>query len=595
MIDLEEARTADGNFGGKLVHYPAQPYVTEQATRAFFRPQFRVGSRARGLPDQRLLAAIDAGQLIAPPKLAQARRRRANRESAKRRAARKRHEALLDFLRALYRVRVGDGADPSSLSEHELMDWGRKLPEYAERPERPRYSAECVALFKHAAKVVGGQVTPVGVQNGMIAHMVRNWGWSEERFSERDWKRQPKVVDNAIAARHGSGPDQGTRSAVAQFREKYIFAAVDRVAGELADRLPVWSNESNSWVRVTDLDGLGNGLPDPLPAILIDSRKDADHPAAWEPPGILPEQFANESNLARRAELWLTKGALPDPRSLLAAPIGDWQVAAVLGLGHYRRGHQGCVDQVIQLRAFGVRSVDLNRLRRDAPFTAAKLYDHGAWVKGGGYFSPALACWAPWLVWSSEHWGYDSFDETGEVRQVELRSAIGTGTARFGGDHPQEPTVWMPAPTLARALGAAAFHGDRWCRRYLNRNGDCVALERDVKSDEYAFHHQYLAINFHTYVSHLADSDMVPVWVVRVCLEATPALFTSGSYSRDVPDGLNHHTREVVWLVIGDPAAGTQEVIEIRNVLEAWTHRKSDRATRTGEKYNEREGEEAVE
>lgn len=597
-MDLDEARTADGHFGGKLVHYPAQPYVAERATREFFATEGSADSYTREFPDHRLLAAIDEGQVIAPPNLAQARKRRAGREAAKQTAARERHGALMDSVRALYRERGGEGADPAALSEHELLEWVLKLPEYARerkaRTQRIRYSKECAALFKHAARVAGFRVTPVGVQNGMIAHLVRSWGWSEARFSQHDWERPASVVDDAIAKRHGSGPDHGTRSRVAQFREKYIFAAVDRVAGELADRLPVWSRDSNAWVRVTNMDGLGNGLPDPLPATVMEGARGAEPPAAWEPPGILPEQFADEPDLARRAEMWLTEGALPDPRRFVSAPIGDWQAAAILGLSHYRRGHQGCVDQLVQLRAFGARAADLPRLRRDAPFTAAKLYDHGAWVEEGVYLSPALACWAPWLTWSSEDQGYDSFDETGEVRRVELRSAVGSGTARFEGDHPREPTVWMPAPSLARALGVVTFQGDRWSRRYVDRRGACVALERDVKSDSFAFDHQYLAMDIERYVSHLTASDMVPVWVVRMWIEATPALFMSGTTELDVRDGLDHHTREVVWLVIGDPGTGPQEVLELRNVLEAWTHRKSERATRRANKDDQSAGSDEV-
>lgn len=351
---------------------------------------------------------------------------------------------------------------------------------------------------------------------------------------------------------------------MAQFREKYIFAAVDRVAGELADRLPVWSETTSTWDRVKNLDGLGNGLPDPLPSSLSGPGLADEPPPAWEPAGILPEQFADEPDLARRADKWLTQGSLLDPRSVVRGGVAPWSDALVLGLAHFRRGHQGCIDQGVRLRAFGVRASDVDLLRRDAPFVTKELYDHGAGIEEGGDFCPALACWAPWLTWCGEDQGYDSFDASGNVRRVELRAAVGAGNE-----------IWMPAPSLRVALGVAGFQGNRWCRRYVDRDGGCLALERNVRSEVFIFNHHYLAMDRSRYESHLADSEMIPVWVVRIWLEATPTLFMQRHGEFEAREGLEHHHREVVWLVIGDRCSADLEVIQLSDELRPWTRRSS--------------------
>ena len=86
---------------------------------------------------------------------------------------------------------------------------------------------------------------------------------------------------------------------------------------------------------------------------------------------------------------------------------------------------------------------------------------------------------------------------------------------------------------------------------------------------------QYLAMDRARFVEILAEHGLVPMWSVRVRREATPALFMDSSGGGvEVPDGLNHHDRDVRWLVIGDPAAGALESIAVRDRAEPWQFRR---------------------
>ena len=587
-IDIAEA-SSHSSVGGDVVSGDLDWYVADGCFRAFAATSATYRDDRPLSIDHRLLGAIDHGALEAPSSLTE--RRRAAQEASKqeRKAQQQQdratHAELMEALRSWHRERTGD-SEASSLTDSELFDWAIKQAELEseERESRepanselesegresrePAHSDEFRALVEHAAATTGlDRPTPKAIRNGMIAHLVKSWGWSTAEFSRYDWDNPPAVVDDAIAQRHGSGASHGSRSAVAQFREKYVWAAVDRVAGSLADRLPVWSNDTGEWVRLTNLDGLGNSVPDPLPATVEGDGREQAQLGAWTPVDVLTEQFADETDLAKRAERWITTAELPDPRTFVGGPAEGWDEAATLAFSHYRRGHQCCVDQLVQVRAYALDPTDRPLLRRDGPYTIGTIYEHAAWIEEGVYASPALACWAPWLTWRGQDQGYNSFDEEGNIQRVRIEAMVGSLTARFEGEWPQEPHVWMPSPRLRTGLGVAGMRGGRWLRSYTNRHGNAVAVERDVPPKSYSFDHHYLVTEKQKFTDIVAKMGLVPAWVVRVYREATPALFMHG-HSHELRPGLKHRSRDTVWLVVGPADRDDLEVIKIADTIE---------------------------
>jgi len=584
-VDREET-LADGHFGGEIVTGDLSWYVAERCFRRFSETATSAGGYWDGPIDHALLRAMDEGRLLAPPKLAEQQAAAIAAREEKSQQAQASREDLVAQLRAWYAERTGNGAD--ELDEGGLLTWATEQPEMkearAERHPAPVYSDDFQQFLAHVeAELDVSDPSPRAVRNGLVAHLVKSWGWSRDLFSHYDWDRPPEVVDDAIGQRHGSGASHGSRSAVCQFREKYVWAAVDRIAGVLADRLPVWNRDEARWERLANLDGLGHGLPDPLPHSEHGDGGDEDPQDAWTPDGVLVDQFQDVDDLGQRAERWLTEGVHPDPTIFLGGEVERWPDAVVLGFSHWRRGHQNCIDQLVQVRAFGVRPDDLGFLRRDAPFVLLEHYDRGAWIEEGVYAAPALTCWAPWYTWRGTDQGYVSFTGEGDPRDIEIRATIASVTARFEGDWPQEPDVWMLGPVLGRAFGVAGMQGGRWLRHYLDGHGEPVATERDVKPPYHTFDHHYLVTDRARLVGALEAEGFVPMWIVRVLWEVTPALFMRG-HKFDPRPGLVHRSRDTVWMVIGDPASGTTETIQLADTLEPWTrHTDQDEDTEGGE------------
>jgi hypothetical protein len=230
------------------------------------------------------------------------------------------NEQLMAQLREHYAAKVPESGVPGPLDDSELIRWAANDLLKAERPiERPhRWSQELERLLEHAAQAVGvPRVSPRGVRNGLIAAQVRDWGWSEDRFCHREWDVPASTVDDAIAQLHRSA-SHGSRSEVATFREKYVWAAVNRLAGVLADRLPIWDERSKQWKRLDKFSGLGTGMPDPLPRTAgYTDLHFTEAGRLWRPSDVSLELFTEEQDLVQRAQRWLTQGSACHPNVLL--------------------------------------------------------------------------------------------------------------------------------------------------------------------------------------------------------------------------------------------------------------------------------------
>lgn len=500
----------------------------------------------------------EAGQsLVAEPEEQQAESRQSNEMRA----------MSLDELSALvrqnYEAEHGEGADAP---EGGYLDWS--IERFNSSLPPPVFSQPAVDLVETVARSAGlDSCEHEAAWAGLVAHLVKTWGWSHQNFCHFEWKGPPSVVDDAIAQQHGSGARHGIRSQVCRLREKYVWAAVDLIAGVLADRLPVWSEEDGEWQLLRSLEGVGNRAIDPLPAPEI-AQPLVDEPGLmWNPPGVTSPQFEDEPDLVRRADLWVKSAAMPDPRRLVIGDAEDWRPAAILSLQRYQRGHQFCIDELVQVCAFGVRASDMEAIRRRPPATLRGYFKDRAWVDQLGYTSPALACWAHWVPWRGEDQSCQTEGVDGSRHHVELLAAVGSVTAHYpDGDWPQEPDVWMPAPSLAKALGVVGVRGDRWHRRYVDPAGEAVAVERDDKACSHSFDHHYLAVSLESYVKALKELGYVPAWSIRIQHEATPAVWLHDHAGREMPRPKNRYRDTYQWMM-GNPLDGELEVIDLGSEL----------------------------
>jgi hypothetical protein len=563
-IDWREV-AEDSPDGGQLVTQDLHWYVADKCFELFADKSPTIRNRESRQIDHRLMAAVEAGEIDAPPAIK-------DRQTKPQEAAERMRQIGID--KALQRFTL-----LSSLSDDELTNCNQTQSEFpspededdTEAPPSPKHSIPFQAFLSQASSASANDApSPEALRNGMIAHLVRSWGWSEERFSKYDWQNPPSVVDDAITRRHGPAARHFERSTVARFREKYVWAAIDRIAGALADRLPVWSKEADNWGLLRNIEQVGISIADPLPGPNSGDAPSAEQFAPWSPPEVLVDQFGDISGLAERAEAWLTKGKYPDPKTIVRDAVEHWPDAAVLALSLFRRGHQCCIDQTVQLRAFAVDTKYIELIRRDAAYTFADVRDHGSCIADGGYTSPAVACWAPWMTWSWQDKGYNSFDAEGAVTRVRLDAMVGEITARFEGEWPREQRVWMPGPGLKEALGIMGMRGGRWHRSYVDRDGVVQAVERNGPPTSHSFDHHYLAVDWERYEAFLRTNGLVPVWVVRIRREANSALYKQGN-KIVVPDGLKHRYGHAIWLVI-DPSVNAEvDVVQLTTALEPFT------------------------
>ena len=373
------------------------------------------------------------------------------------------------------------------------------------------------------------------------------------------------MVDIAIVQQYRQAT-HGSRSEVASFREKYVWAAVNHVAGDLSDRLPVWDQNNRRWTAV-HLSRVGTAMPDPLPRSSI-GLGDEGH--VWVPDGVWPELFAAEPVLARRAERWLVEGVLPDPRVCIRGRVEGWSDGAILAGWIFGRGHQACVDQAIWIACLGVPHEAAHLLKRDGPILVTDdLHEAFAWIAGPTYVSPALGCWASWLSHEEESDGYVSLDENGRPVRVRRQPLVTKVIVRDEDEDPREFDAWFPAPFLRSRMGIVGATGDRHLRRYLDRSRDVVAIERGISQYEFAFDHHYLATDLRGVLEACRDAGLVPLWAVRLWREATPALWMEG-HKRVQPSGLVHRSRAVSWLLFWNYEVQDFDVVRQADVLEAW-------------------------
>ncbi len=562
LIDREEAcRTLQDD--GPIISGDLSWYVANRCFRAFEHEESPAGSRPMRL-HAGLVSAIADGQIDAPRSVRElvALEPSTGDEDEPRRDDDR--ASLLESIRGQYdeSVRIA-GQEAQQLDDAELWRWAARQPS-----ERPRtHSLEFNALLESARTTTGiGSIKPLAVRNGMLAHIVRSWGWSRERFDFRKFDDPVTTVDHAILRTHGGGATHGERSAVGTFREKYVWAAVNQLAGELSDRLPVWDEDSQEWQLLRSYEDICSGLPDPLPRTRACLSDPYSGVIGWESEGLWPAPFRDEPDLALRAERWLTEGTLPDPCAFVLSCADQWDEAVALGLELFRQAHQSCLDQMVEVRAFGVASRALPLVLRDAAYLfGSELYRTHAWIEEGVYVSPAVACWAPWLTWRSEEYSYTSFDGDGLV-QVSLPAMLGEIMTRFDDeDGLHEPDVWLPSPLLQRHFGIVGMHGDRYVRRYCDLEGVASFVERDLPARR-RFNHHYLATGLRGYLDFCRVSDLTPLWCVRVWLEASPAFLRYDSRT-EWPSALVHRSRDVQWLVWWDHGLGRLQSIVVGDEL----------------------------
>ncbi|WP_434043942.1 MULTISPECIES: hypothetical protein [Sorangium] len=574
-------------MGGDVVTGDLSRYVAPRCMEPFLQTPSASHRRERrdplsGVPEE-IVRAAAAGGVEVPEKVMKRARRRLKRTTAA-----PQEPAPLDEAELIRQCREFDaawaraeGREPEPADDitviQRVADRLRAL-EGEDEHKKPSRSAELSGLFEHVRREAGLSEDPApgAVCNAMIAAIVRGMGWTKERFCHYEWTAPPAVVDDAIARLRRVGPTHGHRAPIATFREKYVWVAVNVIAGELADRLPVWDESAEAWVRLNDLSSLGNGMPDPLP---MSAWKNGAPSPVWHPEILWIRHLADVKDLAARAEQWLATAPLPDPAALLRATIEPWADAAILSLHTYRQGHMSCVDQALWVASFAVPQDTAALWIRDAQYLYSPLnhlHEERMTVGTALHVSPAIAIWAAWLEQHRDWKVHRTFDSSGRIVTMKRIPLAAEVTCGDEDEARHSSKVWFPNPLLGKHLGVISVRGNQHGLDYLSREGTTVAVEIDERRGRiWVYSHQYLAVDRSALLTFCRKKKLVPAWAIRLLREATPALwYEDGSARTRRSPHLVHRLRDVYWLVFGDPSTGAYESVLLGDTLEPFPHRR---------------------
>ena len=375
-------------------------------------------------------------------------------------------------------VPVSD-VEPRVDSDAEFEEIVKKL---AAAQPKSRLSEPAAALLRTYAAIAGAEALKASdLVEGMIVARVKSFGWTGDRFYGAPNGGEPgEVLGADIAVIRVYTPEtHGSRSQVASFREKYVFQAVNEIAGYFADRLPRGGYDEASGARMClDYGELGAGMADPLVSAIDEevSNESADAAELWLPPGLFQDlPLPVPQDQKAHAIEWIQKAPLP---KLAAWRYCEEGRAIILAATIGTADPKSLAQERIWISTFAAAAADMQRLRADLARGAMPGVVRGDQMMcslgHATYTNPSIACWAPWLEPLDEERRYVSLDPNGNPVPITLRTLVAKGMWEVPGVGENE--VWMPGPVLRQDLMVTSSKGNHEHRLYLDR-ADAVVAE----------------------------------------------------------------------------------------------------------------------
>lgn len=441
-------------------------------------------------------------------------------------------------------------SDPRSLEELlEAIGSRSSFP-----PQRLSNAAE--AMLADYAHEAGSSeaLTPKQLGNGLIASLLKTWGWNSKTFYGEPRGGEPGEIlgaDIAILRQHHQAT-HGSRSSVAMFGEKYVWSAVNVVSSFLSDRLPGKDLGGENFEMITNQSGLGSRTPDPLAGDLPDAVPQFRPP--WNPAGIAPVTELSETRQPDRGIQWLELADWPDPADWFAAdPYGSIVLNGFLSTKEHAIG----IQIAVWVSCIAVPRTKVHLLERDVAF-APRLWTsyfsiHD--VKGnfgeGVYSPPRLAVWAPWVT-DGETMAWHTLSDSGQPTMITLLPLV-TATDWVGTEG--ETSALSPTKLLRLAGGIIDCCGPDNALQFVGRDRIEVAyFQRFNSPDDWSKSNTHLQMERSNFFRSLAEQDCVPVWGVRIYRELLPELRPDGWVDKDS-----------YWLVVSeDGGANFRSVLASR-------------------------------
>ncbi|MEC4807329.1 MAG: hypothetical protein SAJ12_21305 [Jaaginema sp. PMC 1079.18] len=351
-------------------------------------------------------------------------------------------------------------------------------PEAQQEQEYSRPAQEI--LLRHATANHLSNLKPNQFVVGFVTAYATKLGWCREIFiKEPKGGELDEIIGADIAIRRQySQATHGSRSAIATFAEKYVWAATHELSGFLADRVPVhdWNRYFEPPVDLSLLAEPTNPAPDIGYGQLTLNQ-------VLDFPELVPDAKLSKFDQVERANEWVQKAPLPDISSLLlqhSDQLPDWarnDEWLVLRSFVIRRNSDSQAESVLRASSFLLPSNALPLVEEDVRFgVLPNLHDPYKFSSGVAsvevYRDPCEVIWAPWIGEIEGVVSYKTLDELGNPLEIELQAT----TCQFHWkalDGEQEE--WVPAKTLRELLEIVDFRGGK----FLTASGQVLAFTFD--------------------------------------------------------------------------------------------------------------------
>ncbi|QHI68370.1 hypothetical protein [Tichowtungia aerotolerans] len=384
------------------------------------------------------------------------------------------------------------------------------------------YSPEAESLMDNYKKIYGLDVlTPEQLRDGLILDFVYSQGWDADVFyGKPNGGEEGEILgaDVSISREHYPAT-HGARSPIASFAEKYIWLAINEVAGDFADRLPIKDFCNAEFEPVMCFSDVGEEMPDPF-----DGRRGVEYGPDSGKESRFPDHFWQEyhaqgDNQLQRSTDWVNNAEWPKVEKVISAG----RQLSICSWIHGVEAHSAA-SQMSRITCLLVPRSQFEIFKRDALAGAiVPRCDVGdvrcAGIDGACYHSPSVVCWAPFVKTIDDcDESYDSLDSKGDLFSVELRYlSAKTHWLHDGG----ETMLYFPSPFYSKSLGIVRGDGAKDYREFADKDGLVVAtFERlDLGVSETVEH---LQIDSDRLDDLLMKEDSVAVWFAEIYREVRP-------------------------------------------------------------------------
>jgi hypothetical protein len=382
------------------------------------------------------------------------------------------------------------------------------------------YSSSAQSFLAQYAKIYNfSNLTPKKLAFGFVSAYAAQLGWSRDIFIKNPRGGNAGEILGADIAilRQYPQSTHGSRSSMATFAEKYVWAAVNELLGFLADRIP-----ARGW---------GNYYEPPVnPSFLAEATNPASDVGYghWSSEEVLdfseltPDIELSATVQSEMANEWVQHAPLPSIEQLLlpnSIKLPEWardNEWITLRVFTTKRHVDSQAESTIWAASFVFPSSMSSILEEDTSVAAlTKLHEFRSSIYSVEFYqNPNEVVWAPWIKEQENIISHKTLDVEGNPTEINLLAA----TCQFHWESPEgETEEWIPSQWLLKILNIVDFHAGK----FFNPQGEVVAFTYNISGERWLMPHcQVLLARRNAVFQALRHDNLALAWGVRVYREA---------------------------------------------------------------------------